>query len=69
MNGPDGLSTDRHRVNMAFSIEEAPCGSTGFLTLASRLKKQAFHNPPRLCLSMEKSPGTRIPVDRPGPSV
>jgi hypothetical protein len=33
MNGHDGLSTDRHRVNMAFSIEEAPCGSTGFFTM------------------------------------
>jgi hypothetical protein len=32
MNGHDGLSTDRHRVNMAFSIEEAPCRSTGFFT-------------------------------------
>jgi hypothetical protein len=42
MNDPDGLSTDRHRVNMAFSIEEAPCGSTGLLHIGFVPEKTSF---------------------------
>ena len=32
MNGHPALKTHSFEVRMAFSIEEAPCGSTGFFT-------------------------------------
>jgi len=32
MNGHPALKPHSFEVNMAFSIEEAPCGSTGFFT-------------------------------------
>jgi len=38
MNGHPALKTHSFEVKMAFSIEEAPCGSPGFFTSSSYLK-------------------------------
>ena len=42
MNGYEGLGVDRPQSQMAFSLEEAPCGSTGFFTLEGMREKRVL---------------------------
>jgi septal ring factor EnvC (AmiA/AmiB activator) len=42
MTGYEGLAADMPQSPMAFSLEEAPCGSTGFFTLERMSEKRVY---------------------------